>query len=286
MMWMVYAFLTAVFCAFKGVAGKKSLRSLDQYVVAWFMQIVPGILLVAYFLFMPFPSLGEKFYPALIADCFLSAIAAIWSTKALISEFSVTVPLTAFSPLFLFLTSYLMLGEVPSGSGFVGVVLIVVGAYVLNLSERKNGWKEPFRALVKNNGARLMLGSTFIWSITGNLDKIAVQNSSPIFFVMAESFLIALFIYPFARKGIIKQRKEIRKESNYLAVMGVFALLMLIFQMLAYQETLVVYVIAIKRLSILMSIALGGIIFKEKDIRTKLVGGAIMVLGVLFITVL
>lgn len=131
-----------------------------------------------------------------------------------------------------------------------------------------------------------MLGGAFIWSVTGIMDKIAIGNSSPIFFVMAESFLIALFILPLAWGRIRREKRDIAKEKFHLLAVGILSTLTLIFQMLAISKTLVVYVIAIKRLSILLSIILGGIIFKEKEIGQKFVGGAIMVVGVLFLTIL
>lgn len=286
MIWIAYALLVAAFTALKSTAGKKCMRNLDEYVVAWFMQIIPGILISLAFLFVNIPVLGGIFWPVLIADCLLSAIAAVWSTKALISELSLTIPLVAFTPLFLILTGWLMLGEVPSAAGIIGVVLIVVGAYVLNYRERKNGWLAPFRSLISHESPKLMLGSAFIWSITANLDKIAVQNSSPIFFAMAESFLIGIFIFPFAWKKMQKQRKEVGKEIYGLMAMGIFASLALVFQMMAISQTLVVYVNSIKRLGIPLSILLGGAVFKEKDVRLKFAGGCIMVLGVLCITML
>lgn len=286
MIWILYSLLVAVFVAFRSVVSKKSLQNLDQYVVAWFIQIIPGILIAFTFLFTEIPYLKNMFFPVLVLDCFLSAVAAVWSTKALFSEVSVAIPMVAFTPLFLLATGYLMLGEVPSKAGFVGVILIVVGSYILNYKEKKNGLLKPFRALVKNDGSKLMLGAAFIWSITANLDKIAIKNSSPVFFAMAESLLIALFIYPFARKGLRKQRRAIWEEKYHLSLMGVLSALILVFQMLAVSQTLVVYVNSIKRLSIPITIILGGIIFKEKEIGQKFAGGVIMVVGVLLLTLL
>lgn len=286
MIWILYSLLVAVFVAFRSVVSKKSLQNLDQYVVAWFIQIIPGILIAFTFLFTEIPYLKNMFFPVLVLDCFLSAVAAVWSTKALFSEVSVAIPMVAFTPLFLLATGYLMLGEVPSKAGFVGVILIVAGSYILNYKEKKNGLLKPFRALVKNDGSKLMLGAAFIWSITANLDKIAIKNSSPVFFAMAESFLIALFIFPFARKGLRKQRRAIWEEKYHLSLMGVLSALILVFQMLAVSQTLVVYVNSIKRLSIPITIILGGIIFKEKEIGQKFAGGVIMVVGVLLLTLL
>ena len=53
--------------------------------------------------------------------------------------------------------------------------------------------------------------------------------------------------------------------------------------MTAISLTLVTYVIAIKRTSVIMSVLWGAIIFKEKGIKERLVGAVIMVLGVVLI---
>ncbi|MDD3006373.1 MAG: DMT family transporter [Candidatus Pacebacteria bacterium] len=286
MTWIVYALLVALFSALRGVSSKKSLRSLDEYVVSWFAFFFSGVYILISFLFIDFPVLGENFWSVLFLDCLLSATAAVLSTKSLLSDMSVSVPMMAFTPLFMLLTSYLMLGEIPSGSGFIGVIFIVFGSYFLNIKKRKDGWTKPFKVLTKEEGPRLMLAAALIWSITANLDKIALQNSSPIFFAMAENILIATFIFPFAYTRMRKQQKEIRKEKTHLAMVGILGTLMVVFQMLAIQDTLVVYVVAIKRLGILISIILGGVIFGEKEIKQKLMGGVIMVIGVLFITIL
>lgn len=285
MMWVIYALLTAVFNSLKNVSSKKGLRSLDEYAVSWFIYFLPAVFILLSFLFVEFPRFGPDFYPVLIADCVLSVIATLLSMRALLkSDLSIVMPMTAFTPLFMLATSYVMLGEFPNAAGCLGVVLIVIGTYFLNIKERRNGWIMPFKALVREDGPRLMLGAAFIWSITGGMDKIAVRNSSPVFFAMAENLLMAVILFPFAWKKIRRQRNEIRKEKFHLAAVGIFSALMTVFQMLAVSQTLVVYVVAIKRLAILLSIILGGLIFKEKNIGSKLAGGAVMVLGVLLIT--
>ena len=286
MMWIVYALLVAVFTSLKSVASKKSLRSLDTFVISWFLFFFSGIFLSLFFLKSDIPELGNFFWIVLVLDCLPSALATVMSIKALESDMSAAVPMTAFTPLFMLLTGWLILGEAPSGFGFVGVVLIVAGAYILNIRERKNGWRAPFAALVKHKGPRLMLGASIIWSVTGILDKIAVQNSSPLFFAMSENILIASIIFPFAYRRIKRQKKEIKKEQFHLVAVIVFSALAVYCQMLAISQVLVVYVVAIKRLSIVITILLGGLVFREKDMKMKLAGGCVMVLGVFFITVL
>jgi drug/metabolite transporter (DMT)-like permease len=286
MTWIIFALLVAIFYAAKSAASKRSLRQLDVLVVSWFIHALPALLILTY-IFIPVPVLKPEFYPVLLLDCVLSVLATVLNVKAFHkSDLSVTTPMAAFTPMFMLVTSFFMLGEFPDWGGVVGVMLIVAGAYSLNIKEKKNGWKMPFKALLREDGPKLMLGAAFLWSITGNLDKIAVQNSSPVFFAFAENVVVASILLPFAWKRLCEQKREIKKDSLPLLAVGAFSALMLIFQMIALTQTLAVYVIAIKRLGILLSIILGGVIFKEKEMKTRLLGGAIMVLGVLFISLL
>lgn len=287
MVWMTYALLMAFFNSFKSVAIKKSLRGLDEYVVSWFIFFLPAVFILPVFLFVAIPDLGDTFLPTLVAGCLLNVVAMIWSTRALIgSDLSLTTPMTAFSPIFMLLTSYLMLGEFPDSSGLIGVVLIVLGAYCLHLEEWKNGWKAPLLALVKDKGPRLMLGATFIWSVTANLDKMAINVSSPMFFALTANLLMAMMLFPWAYPRLRDHRKKIKQAKINLLAVGFFSAGTAVFQMIALSQTLAVYVMAIKRVSIFLSILLGGLIFKEKNLRSKLLGGAIMILGVIFITIL
>ena len=45
-----------------------------------------------------------------------------------------------------------MVGEFPSNQGLVGVLLIVIGAYILNIVKARKGILKPFFALVKEKG--------------------------------------------------------------------------------------------------------------------------------------
>lgn len=57
-----------------------------------------------------------------------------------------------------------------------------------------------------------------------------------------------------------------------------------LFHMIAVSMTLVAYAIAIKRTSILFTVLWGALLFKEKNFKERLIGAAIMLAGVLLIT--
>ena len=285
MLWIIFSFFTALFESLKDVFSKKSLKNIDEYVVSWSLRFFALPFLLPLLFFIEIPSLGNKFWLALFVSGSLNVIATIFYMKAIKhSDLSITVPMVTFTPLFLLLTSPFIVGEFPTFFGLIGVLLIVLGSYTLNIKQRHEGYLAPFRALLKEMGPKLMLLVAFIWSITSNFDKIGVQNSSPIFWAISVNIFIILVMLPIM---LYKSRGSIQNiRTNYKALLpvGLFSALTLIFQMTAISLTLVAYVISIKRTSALMSVLFGHLIFKEKDIRERLAGAVIMIIGVLFIT--
>jgi uncharacterized membrane protein len=190
-----------------------------------------------------------------------------------------------FTPLFLILTSPLILGEFPGMTGTLGILLIVFGAYMLNVKEVKKGLLSPFKALGKEKGPILMLAVAFIWSITCNIDKIGVINSNPIFWLIFFNLFLSLVLTP---TMLIKSRRSLKQipfNLKALIPIGAFSGLTGIFQMNAINVGLVPYIISIKRTSAIFSILYGYFIFKEVHIKERLLGACIMIVGVVLIAI-
>lgn len=199
------------------------------------------------------------------------------------SDLSISVPMLAFTPLFLLVTSPLILGEFPSLLGLIGIFLIVAGSYILNIHKRGEGYLSPFKALLKEKGPKLMLLVAFIWSITSNFDKIGVMNSSPIFWVVVINIFIAIFMVPIMFRSSTNQVGVINANKKYLILIGLLSALTAVFQMYALTLTLVAYVITIKRTNAVLGVIWGHLIFKEKGIKERLSGALIMLMGVVLI---
>ena len=71
-----------------------------------------------------------------------------------------------------------------------------------------------------------------------------------------------------------------------LAAVGLFSALTVIFQNTAITLTLVAYVIAIKRTSAVISVIFAHFFLGEQNVRERLLGASIMVIGVLVISML
>ena len=306
-MWLFFASLTALFEACKDATGKQSLKTLDEYSVLFGFMAV-GVILLCPVLWLSggVPVLRPDFWWALLVGGSLNILAFTLYVRALkLADLSLTVPLVTLTPLFLLVTSPLIVQEWPTWADGVGVVLLVVGSYVLNLRTaalRHAEWRAtreshlssrvswvptlrdsrvwgPLRAMAGNRGSRLMLCVAFIWSITSNFDKIGVLNSSPLFWAFSLFGVIAAGMLPFVlRRG--RGLVPLMAQWRLLAVMGGFNAIAITFQMLALTMAPVAQVIAVKRMSALLSVLFGHFFFQEKGFRERLLGAAIMVTGV------
>lgn len=284
MIWLIFALFSAFFDSLKEVSSKRSLKHVDEYAVAWAFRFFAALFIFPALFFSGIPPIGSRFWESMIIGGMLNIITTVLYMKAYKhSDLSITSPITAFQPLFLLITAPVMLGEFPSGLGLIGILLIVSGSYLLNIREKQNGYFAPFRALFREKGPRLMLAVAFIWSITSNFDKIGVQNSSPVFWAFAQSLFLAVVLLPLVLYKSKEKFRQIPVNFAKLVPIGLFSALTLVFQMTALSFAFVTYVSSIKRTSSMMSVIFGHFIFKEKGVKERLLGAAIMVLGVVLI---
>jgi len=288
----IYSILSAIFESLRNVSSKIGLKDMDEYLVTWAFGFFALPFLVFPYIFISIPSLGNQYWIILLTDGTLNVIATILQLKAIkSSDLSLTIPLLSFTPLFLLIISPLILGQYPTFLGIIGVILIVIGSYVLNIkrriltTKRKNSdYLDPFKAMVQKRGPKLMIIAAFILSITSSIDRIGDLNSSPLFWAVSVHLFTSVTLAPVIIREFSNHKKLKGMNIRILFAVGFFSALAIVTQFIAIISLLVPYVIAIKRTSAIMSVLFGYFIFKEKGIKGRLIGSAIMVLGVIIIT--
>lgn len=122
-----------------------SLASADAATKRFFSDSSPGQIVVLRFvgtaialapllLMQPWPSLPRTFWIYLTAMVPLEVWSMFLYMQAIsTSPLAQTLPYLAFTPVCATLTGYLLLGETVSPRGFLGVLLVAVGAYGLNI---------------------------------------------------------------------------------------------------------------------------------------------------------
>ncbi len=230
--------------------------------------------------------LKDGFFLTLLASGVLNALALYFQIRALrLSDASLVGPIQLFTPVILLVTSPIMIGQYTSPMGVVGVIIIVVGGYLLGCTREslKNAEVfKPFLGLFYDRGVQSMFVTACIWGVTANLDRIGVGMSSPL--VWSLSLYCAMtttaFLFWFVSRA---DSVTLDVHTTKGAIVPGFAKAIgLLLQMYAITVVPVPFVIALKRTSVLMTVVMGGVLFKEK-IGFRFVGVTIMFLGVLLI---
>jgi drug/metabolite transporter (DMT)-like permease len=282
-MWFLFALGTAFFQGVKDVCIKKS-PATSGLALCWAYTWCTAAFLWIAAAIAGIPAPGPDFWPALCASATLNAVAmTLYFTALRQGELSLTAPMLAFTPLFMLLTSPLILGEMPGPMGLAGIVCITAGSYILNMGrtgEGGSGPLAPFRALAASRGPRLMLVVAAIWSVSANFDKIGVAATAPEFWVASLFTTIALMLTPVV---LYRERSPVRALRGSLASLAGVSLAeaaAVVLQMYALTLTLVPYVIAVKRLSAVFGVAFGAVFFRERRLGYRIAGALIMVAGV------
>lgn len=200
-----------------------------------------------------------------------------------IAPLSMSVPYLSFTPVFTILTAGIVLGESVSLEGVLGIFMVTVGAYVLNLDRLASHPLAPFKAIVTSPGSRHMLLVALIWSLTSALGKKGVQLSDPLFFgvfyMMALSVPLTVIAGWRVKRNLARVNLKGR-NALWLALAGLATALAMLAHFHAIQLVPVAYMISVKRTSLLFSVLYGGVVFRERHIRLRLLGTSVMLSGV------
>ena len=285
MLWFILSLFGALSQSTRDLFSKQFLQNSNEYVVAFSRSFFSSLCLLPLLFFIEMPNLDNIFWLTILFSASLFSVSSILYMRALkISPLSLTIPMLAFTPLFLLITSPLILGEFPSFFGLTGILMIVLGTYILGIKEASRSYFAPFRALVKEKGPLIMFFVAIIFSIVSSLIKLGIEHSSPLFFpIMFNVFTSGLLFPPMLTKSK-KSIKRICVNVKVLFAIGLFSALMSISVQNAMKLAIVPYVISVKRTNIIFSMLFGYFFFKEKRIMERLIGALVMVLGVLLIS--
>ena len=284
MTWLPLALLCAFSLATADALTKRYLRectALDLVVIRFG---VTGFLLMPLWLLNPLPPVPAAFWGWVAAALPLEVLAMLLYMRAIRDNpLALTLPYLAFTPVFATLTGFLLLGERVSWRGMSGILLVVAGAYMLNLERSAitdpRAWLRPLRAILNATGARLMLAVAFIYSVTSVLGKGALQYVSPM--VFGPFYIVVLGVVTVAALAV-RSPDSVRvlwRRPGANLVIGLMMGVMLVTHFLAVAEVEVAYMIAVKRTSMIFGILYGALLFREHGVGRHLAAGSLMVVG-------
>ncbi len=275
-MWALYAFGAAFLHATLFALTKYWLKTVPRTLFLGLSWASSALILLLLNLGVGLPPLRHGFLFAITATTLLNIAGTYLVARSLEeSDLSLAFPMLAFTPVFLLVTSPLLRGEWPSPLGVLGILLVTLGAYLLNFTSPRE-LLAPFRALARDTGVRFMLLAAFLFSLSANYDKTSVETSNLflppliVFAAMGIFYLTGYWRAPAtaSAKGIIGSCL-----TGFVPATGV------ILQNLAYLSAIVPYVITIKRTSLLFSLLYAQLLFKEQQLAQRGLATLIMATG-------
>jgi drug/metabolite transporter (DMT)-like permease len=292
-MWFFFALASAIIYSFRGILEKKIIGDTNRYILGF---AVRGFALPFFFIplilfpdrIVPIQSLSPEFWFAVVAICLVcTPLETVFYYKALKEEeVSFVLPLLSLAPVITLGFSAIFLKEFPNIFGVIGVLLIIIGIYSLKLNHAKEGFLGPFHHIRNNRGAQLMTIVFISLGFGSILDKIGVANSNAFYFALVNYISVSSMLFIIAYVKARKHLYELRKYWKQFLLIGSVVASYTIFYMLALEESFASYAIAIRNASIIFTIILGYLFFKEKDLKQKLLAAVIIALGLIFIKVL
>lgn len=201
-------------------------------------------------------------------------------------DLSVLGPINSYKSVVSIIVGIFLLGEIPNGWGLLGIALIIYGSYfVLDTAEEPFSWR-----LLKRPEIQFRLWAMILTAIEAVFTKKIIQSSSVLvatigwcWFGAVFSFFVLLLYRLNPKTEISKiRRKDVGKYFFLILCIGT----MQATTNYAFDHMPVGYALSLFQLSIIVSVLLGHRIFGEKDIRKKLIGSMIMIVGSIVIILL
>lgn len=189
------------------------------------------------------------------------------------------------SPMFVTLLAVFVLGERIAPIGVIGILLTVVGIYVVHLkSFAKDALLEPFRAIANSRVSQLALLTGMTIAGYSAVDKVGVGMVDPVLYIFLVFTLSIVMLSPFM---LLKKREALRVEwrANWRTMLLVGAMIaggyLLILIILSTNK--VSYATSVRSASVVFGALLGLVVLKEPLGDKKLLGAVIIFTGIICI---
>lgn len=227
-----------------------------------------------------------SWYYGVIAGIF-GAVGNGFLVKALQGgDLSILGPINSYKSVVGILIGIVFLHEIPSIWGIIGIALIIYGSYfVLDTMKERFSW-----SLLKNKEIQYRIWAMILTAIEAVFIKKVILYSSTIVSFIFWCWFGAFFSFVLLFFFKVRLIKEIKQVKLHHLLTYVFLVLSIVTMQYTtnyvFSHMNVGYALALFQLSTIISIFLGYRIFKEQNIKKKLLGAVIMIAGSVVIILL
>lgn len=315
MSWFALALLCAFALAAADAGSKRWLQGASAGEITLVRFGWAGLLVAPIAFSAPWPAIAEPFWRWFLLLAPLEIGAMLVYMRAIRDyPLGLTLPYLAFTPVFVTLTGWLVLGETVDRNGLLGILLVVAGSWLLHLDVDTGGaganagvahaavaggraaragrlpWRrwgrmalQPLRHGLSQTPTRLMLGVATIYSLTAVFSKAAMAGQPPMifgarYFVLVGAATVLVIALPRPGSLRVLWRWDWRPP-----LIGALMGLMVVTHFAALAQVETAYMITVKRTSLLFGILFGAWLFQEDNLRRHLASASLMLGGIALI---
>jgi len=288
MNWLIFALASAVFIALATVIEKKTLVKQHATKFSTTLALFNILISLIYVPFVDF-SIGWEIIFYLLIVAILGSTAFLFLAKGVRhTEISVSSPLLNFGPAVTTILAFLFLGEILSIWQVLGILIIIVGTYVLEIEHKSKNVLEPFKKMLKSKYILFIFFAVLLYGFSGIADRHILSNYNLnvytyLFFVQLFIGFIYVVVISVYYGGIKEVVDGVKSLWKYVGLVAILITLTRLAYLQAVSMAFVSLVLPIKRLSTLFVTIFGGSFFHEKALKLKIIGCIIMLLGVFFV---
>ena len=193
-------------------------------------------------------------------------------------DLSLLGPINSYKSVVALFFGIIFLGEIPTAAGIIGIILIIYGSYFV-FGTQKEGFSF---SLLKRRDIQYRILALIFTAIEAVFIKSVILNSSVLTAFIFWCWFGALFSFiPVILKwqSIVPAKRDLRELFLLMFTTGI----MQWSTNYVFKFMNVSYALALFQLSIILSVVFGWKFFNEKDVKIKLLGSIIMIMGSVFI---
>ena len=289
MEWYIFAGLCAILGGISSIVEKKTLRKQHAMEFSTVLAIFNCIIVLPLILNADFSQMTTKYYLIAFGVSCVGSVAFLLVAKSLRHmDISQASPLLNFGPVFVAILAFFMLGEKITAVQISGILLLILGSYILEIDHGFQSILDPIRKMFTSRHTIYIFVALILYAFSSMGDKIILTAVSPITYIIVVQFFLAvnfLVMITLFHDGLAGIKRGIQNAGHWILVVAILTTSYRLFQAQAISMAFVSLVIPIKRTSTLISTVIGGELFHEDGILKKAISCIITLLGAYFVIV-
>ncbi|HSI21313.1 MAG TPA: DMT family transporter [Verrucomicrobiae bacterium] len=288
MIWAAFASVAAVTVSAEAIIEKGVLRREDPGLFSAIVMVLSGCIVLPFLWIVDWSKLTLPVLAWIMLCSLVMSTAFFLATRSMKHmEISLFAPMSTITPAFVAIIAALTLGETLGRGQWVGIFLLVFGGYCLQLKPGQS-WLYPCQRLIQCRDLHYLAVALLLYPIASVMGRYTFTRLGILpyhYLVLMRIFAAMYFLLyiHFRRGGFKAMRKHIPRHKGAFFWISLLNTTNGAALSLALAGAYVVKVLAVVKLSSLVTTIVGGGMFHEHYMLRKTIACIVMLVGVAWV---